>query len=181
MTVPSYFIAGDTVTWKVPAQGDKTSADYVLTFALRGHQTLTVTGTADGGGWVVTLTAAQTGVLPAGDYSWSQAIAAGAERYTISQGRTKVQPNIAAQVVGFDGRSQAEQDLAALQAEIRARVQGGASLNYTIGSRSLAKEPISALLELESKLKADVAREKAAQRVANGAGNPRSIFVRFGA
>lgn len=180
MTVPAYFVAGDTVTWLVPAQGDKTSTTHTLSFALRGVQALTVAGVAEGNGWRVTLSAAQTGTLPAGEYAWQQSIAAGSDRFTVDQGRVKVQPNIAAQTVGFDGRTQAELDLAAVQAEIRTRVQGGASLNYTIGSRSLAKEPISALMALESKLKADVAREKAAQRVAQGLGSPRSIFVRFG-
>lgn len=180
MTTPSHLISGDTATWTVGPLGDKTSADYTLAFALRGTQALTVAGEADGSGWRVTLTAAQTATLPAGEYSFAVVITAGADRYTIEQGRIQVQANIAAQPVGFDGRSQAEKDLAAVQAEIRARIQGGASLNYTIGSRSLAKEPISALMTLESKLKGDIAREKSAQRIAHGLGSPRSIFVRFG-
>ena len=180
MTVPAYIVAGDTVSFEVPAYGDKTSASYTLSFALVGAQTLTVSGVANGGGWTVTLTATQTAALSAGDFSWQLSIAAGSTRYTIGTGRLKVQPNIAVQQAGFDGRLQSEIDLANVQAEIRARVSGGASLNYTIGSRSLAKEPISALMALESKLKADVAREKAAQRIAQGLGNPRSVFVRFG-
>lgn len=180
MNTPPFLIAGDTASWLIPAQGDKTSATFTLAFALRGTQALTVAGVAEGNGWRVTLTAAQTATLPPGDYSFATVITAGADRYTIEQGRMQVQANIAAQPVGFDGRSQAEKDLAAVQQEIRARVQGGASLNYTIGSRSLAKEPISALMALESKLKGDIAREKAAQRIAQGLGSPRSIFVRFG-
>jgi hypothetical protein len=180
MTVPQYFVAGDTVSWVVSAQGDRTSATYTLQFALRGTQVLTVAGVADGDGWRVSLTAAQTAALPAGDYSWQQTITDGTDRFTVGQGRVKIQPNIEAQPVGFDGRTQAEKDLTTVQAEIRARVSGGASLNYTIGTRSLAKEPISALLQLESKLKADVAREKMAERLASGMGNPRSIFIRFG-
>lgn len=180
MTVPAFIIAGDTTSWLVNAQGDRTSATFTLQFAVRGAQVLTVTGAAEGNGWRVTLTAAQTGGLPPGEYSWQQSIASGAERYTIGQGRFTVQPNIAAQTVGFDGRTQAEKDLEAVKAEIRARISGGATLNYTIGQRSLAKEPISALLELESKLKATVAKEKMAQKLANGIGSPRSIFVRFG-
>jgi hypothetical protein len=181
MTVPAYFVAGDTVSWLVNAQGERSSATFTLQFALRGHQVLTVAGVAEGDGWRVTLTAAQTATLPAGDYSWQQTITDGTDRFTVGQGRVTVQPNIESQTIGFDGRTQAEKDLTAVQSEIRARVQGGASLNYTIGTRSLAKEPISALLSLESKLKADVAREKMAQRLANGIGSPRSVFIRFGA
>jgi hypothetical protein len=37
------------------------------------------------------------------------------------------------------------------------------------------------LLQLEGKLKADVAREKQAEMIANGLGNPRNMFVRFNA
>lgn len=180
MTIPAYFVAGDTVSWLVAPQGERTSATWNLSFALRGTQVLTVVGVAEGNGWRVTLGAAQTAALPAGEYSWQQSITSGDDRFTVAQGRVTVQANIAAQSVGYDGRTQVEKDLAAVQAEIRARVSGGASLNYTIGSRSLAKEPISALMALESKLKGDVAKERMAQRLANGIGSPRSVFVRFG-
>jgi len=79
----------------------------------------------------------------------------------------------------FDGRTQAEQDLAAVQASIRALINGGAVKQYSIGNRSLTKYDLKDLIMLESQLKAQVKREQAAQLAANGLGNPHNLFVRF--
>ena len=82
--------------------------------------------------------------------------------------------------VAFDGRSQAQKDLEAVQAAIRTIISGGAVAEYRIGTRSLKKYELSELLTLESRLKAEVVREKKAEMIANGLGNPSSLFVRFG-
>ena len=66
-----------------------------------------------------------------------------------------------------------------MQAAIRAMVAGGAVAEYTIGSRRLKKLPLTELLQLEAKLKAEVKREQAADLAANGLGHPHSLFVRF--
>jgi hypothetical protein len=78
-----------------------------------------------------------------------------------------------------DGRSQAQQDLDAVQAAIRALVSGGVVREYTIGNRSLKKYELADLMQLESKLKAEVKREQMAELMANGLGNPHNLFVRF--
>jgi hypothetical protein len=78
-----------------------------------------------------------------------------------------------------DGRSQAQQDLDAVQAAIRTIVAGGVAKEYTIGNRSLKKYDMADLLQLESKLKAEVKREQMADLIANGLGNPHNLFVRF--
>jgi hypothetical protein len=78
----------------------------------------------------------------------------------------------------FDGRSQAQQDLDAVQAAIRALISGGAK-QYTIGSRSFTKVDLSDLMERESRLKAEVKREQMAELINNGLGNPHNLFVRF--
>jgi hypothetical protein len=57
---------------------------------------------------------------------------------------------------------------------------GGAVQEYRIGTRSLKRYELADLLALESKLKADVARENKAAMIANGLGNPHNLFVRFG-
>jgi hypothetical protein len=72
-----------------------------------------------------------------------------------------------------------QQDLAAVQAAIRAMVSGGAVAEYTIGTRRLKKMELTDLLQLEGKLKAEVKREQAAALMANGLGNPFNLFVRF--
>ena len=52
---------------------------------------------------------------------------------------------------------------------------------YTIGNRSFTAIDLAQLMEREAQLKAIVARERAAEKVAAGLGDPRNLFVRFGA
>ena len=47
-------------------------------------------------------------------------------------------------------------------------------------SRSFTSNDLGQLMEREAQLKAIVARERAAEKVAAGLGDPRSLFVRFG-
>lgn len=179
MIPPKIFTQGDTVKFDVPATSDATSATHTLSCALRGASVLTVSGTASGNGWTVTLTSTQTAALTAGSYSYSIAASKTGERFTIESGTLIVEADVSVQIAGYDGRSQAEKDLAAVQAEIRARAGNGATLEYSIGNRSLKRESISALVALESKLRADVAREKMAIKIAKGIGSPRNLYVRF--
>ena len=75
------------------------------------------------------------------------------------------------------GRTQAELD--EVRAAIRAIVTKGFK-SYTIGSRRFDAADLGQLMQRESQLKSIVAREQAAEKVAAGLGDPRSLFVRFG-
>ena len=79
----------------------------------------------------------------------------------------------------YDGRTQTEQDLEAVNAAIRAVISGGAVQEYTIGNRHLRKMSMADLLQLQGLLNARVQRDLAAENIANGLGNPRNMFVRF--
>jgi len=65
-----------------------------------------------------------------------------------------------------------------VQAAIRAIVAKG-SKSYTIGNRSYTSQDLAVLMQREAQLKAIVARERAAEKVAAGLGDPRNLFVRF--
>lgn len=176
--IPAKFVAGDTVEWTDDAFDGKGSADHTLTYTLVGASKLVLTGVATTDGWTTTITAVQSAALAAGDYSWHAALTKASTRFTVGTGTVTVEPNIANQSAGFDGRTQIQKDIAAVEAEIRARANGGATIEYSIGNRSLKKESISALLALRSTLRADLARENAAKRLSDGIG--RSIGIRFG-
>ena len=184
MNVPALIYAGDTVKWNEPATADYSSTTgWAATFALRhatGNDALTVTGVADGaGGWNFTLTTTQTGQLHVNGHWWQIAVAKAAERYTIGTGTLEVKANIPAAGNTYDGRTQAQIDLDAVRAAMRARIAGGEVMEYSIGNRSLKKMPMPDLIALESKLKADVTREARADRIAQGLGGGRSVYVRF--
>ncbi len=189
MTVPAELRAGDTVQWIEPAAVDlsgnaATSATWVMTTYLRTNtasEGATVVGTArSDGGWDMAIASGTSGGFDAGLWSWQTRITSGATVITVGSGTTTVLPSLqyAGSPAAFDGCSQAEQDLSAVQAAIRAIVAKG-SKSYSIGNRSYTSQDLSALMQRESQLKAIVAREKAAEKVAQGLGNPTNLFVRF--
>ena len=190
MTVPATIRAGTTVRWVEPPAVDldgnaATSASWTLISYLRtntNHEGATVTGTARAdGGWNMAITATTSSGFDASTWYWETRITSGATVLTIGSGTTQVLPglNYTGQPAAFNGQSQAEQDLEAVQAAIRAIVSKGAK-SYTIGSRKFDAADLGQLMEREAQLKAIVARERAAEKVAAGLGDPRSLFVRFG-
>jgi hypothetical protein len=185
MGVPASIYAGDTVKFNIPATTDYASnASWVGTFVMKhetGSDSVNITGVADGaGGWNFTISAATSAGLHVDDHWYQLYVTKSGERFTLQQGTIQVLGNIAAAGATFDGRSQAQIDLESVQAEMRARITGGGVQEYTIGNRSLKKVPMTDLIELESKLKADVARELRATRIAKGLDSGRAVYVRFG-
>jgi hypothetical protein len=189
VNIPATIRAGDTVKWRDDASVDAfgnavISGTWTLTYYLRTNtasEGATITGTAYGQGWELTIAAATSAGFDAGQWYWQAIATAGSEKLTLGAGQLEVLAalNYAGTPGAFDGRSQAQQDLDAVQAAIRAMVSGGAVAEYTIGSRRLKKLPLTELLQLEAKLKSDVKREQAADLAANGLGNPHNLFVRF--
>ena len=193
MRIPAALAAGDSATWIDYAFGDPLGASvdasaYALTYSLRGPVATAgfdLVGTAAGTSWSFVLTSAQSAALNISSaplrWYWSAYASKTGVRLTAGQGTLTVRPNMAALSVAsvFDGSSPAEQILTAIQAEITARVTGGATVEYTIGNRSLKKEPMSALMALRSQYRLIVSRERRAQQIANGLGNPQRLGVKF--
>lgn len=190
MTIPATFRAGDTVAWRDDATTDSlgnavSSGAWSLAYYLRNATAgagLTVASTSYGSGWETTISATSSAALAAGSWYWAARATSGANALTIGSGRLTILAalNYSGSPAAFDGRSQARQDLDAVQSAIRALISGGAVKRYTIGSRQLERFSLAELIELESRLKAEVAKEEAAERMANGLGDPRNLFVRFG-
>lgn len=189
MTVPAQIRAGDTVQWRVSPTSDVLgnavdSATWVLTYYLRTNtasEGATVVGVPDGSGWLVTIAAAITADFDAGQWFWQGVAEKGSESLTIGTGQLQVLPALdySGTPGAFDGRSQIQKDLEAVQGAIRALIAGGAVQQYSIGNRQLSRYQLNQLIELESKLKAELKREQKAELMANGLGNPHNLFVRF--
>ena len=189
MKIPAQIQAGDTIKWRDDAGVDNlgeaiSSADYVLTYFLRTNtasEGATVVGSAYGTGWEFTISAATSAGFDAGVWFWQAIATAGSVSHTLGAGQSTVEPalNYTGTPAAFDGRSQSQKDLDSVQAAIRALVSSGVVQEYTIGSRRLKKYDLAELLALESRLKAEVVREKKASMIANGLGNPHRLFVRF--
>jgi len=184
MKIPLEINAGDSSTWIDESTKDNlgnviSSPDWTLTYKLAGPSVLSLTATAYEGGWATSLTSTQSALLIPGKYYWQAAATKAAEKITLSAGQLKIIPSVANAQPGFDGRSQTEKDLDAVQTAMRSIIAGGAVQEYTISNRSLRKMTMPDLILLESKLKADLTKEQKAQKIKDGMGNPDALYIRF--
>lgn len=184
MNIPLSFRSGDSFAWLDNATTDLLglavdSSTYTLKYALRGPSILTLTAIAEGSGWKTSITTTQSDLLSAGRYYWQAWAEKTSTKVTLGAGTIDVLANLLNQNPNFDGRTQARKDLDAVQLAMRTITAGGAVAEYTIGNRSMKKMTMSELMAYESRLKVEVVREEAAQKIANGQGNPNATFVRF--
>ena len=190
MPIPSKVRAGDILQWRDSETEDVfgnsiTSTDWSVTYYLRTNtaaEGATVTSTAYLSGWQFSVASTVTANFDAGNW-YFQAVAdkSSAEKQTILSGQFEVLPSLAysGTAAAFDGRSQIRKDLDLVQTAIRAVASGGGVKEYKIGTRQAKKYELAELFQLEAKLKAELAREEASEKIANGLGNPRNLFVRF--
>jgi len=192
MSIPPLITSGVDTVWVDSETTDifgnqVTSASHTLTYYFRlnaGNQGASIVGVADGNGWKTTLSAAVTASFNASPDWYFQAVLESISDGTTSEysrGQIEVQASLvySGLPTAFDGRSQAEKDLEAVQAAIRALLNGGAVQEYRIGTRNLKRYDISELLTLESRLKSIVAKENKAKMIASGLGDPKNLYVRF--
>ena len=190
MTFPTSVRAGDYVQWRIPASQDVfgnsiSSPDWSVVYYLRtntGPVGATVNSSAYVDGFQFTIASNVTATFTAGNWFY-QAVAnkSGAEKQTIYTGQFEVLESLeySGTALNYDGRSQVEKDLEVIQTAIRTIISGGAVQEYKIGTRSAKKYELSELIQLESRYKAELVREKQGEMIANGLGNPRATFVRF--
>lgn len=187
--VPDLIYAGDTLVFDVPdfkdAIGDNiSSGTYTLTWYARfnhTHEGATVVGTAQSGGWRVTVDAATTATFDAGLWTWQAIATSGALAHTAGRGQYTVKSTAAytGQPAAYDDRSRAEIDLSYVETAIRTLAQGGMVQEYSIGSRNLKRFRMAELLQLRDELKNEIAMERKRERIRQGLGNPGLAKVRF--
>ena len=187
--VPDTIYAGDTVIFDVPEFTDPVgnsidSGTYTLVWYARTNtasEGATVTGVAEGTGWRVTVPSSTTGGFDAGLWTWQAIATSGSVQYTAGRGQFTVKATLeySGDPTAFDDRSRAQIDLDYVEAAIRTLAQGGVVQEYTIGGRSLKRYKMAELLQLRDALKAEVDRERRAEKVKQGLGNPGVTRVRF--
>ena len=190
MKIPATIQAGDTVSWIDASTTDTlgnelASSSWVLTYYLRfnaASEAATVVGSArNDGGWDFTISASTSNAFDAGTWYWQALATSGSDKLTLGAGTVEVKASLSysGTAGAFDGRTQTEKDLEAVQGAIRGIISKGAKY-YMIGSRQYTSLDLPSLVERESQLKAMVNRERAAEKIAAGLGNPSTMFVRFG-
>ena len=193
MGIPPSITSGVDTVWTdsetVDVFGDAvTSSTHSLVYYFRlntNAQGLTAASVPYNSGWKTTLSASDTASVNASPDWFFQAVLTKISDSTTqeySRGQVELQPSLSytGSPGAFDGRSQAQKDLDAVKAAIRALLGGGAVQEYRIGTRNLKRYDISELLVLETRLKSIVAKENKAKMIASGLGDPKNLYVRFG-
>lgn len=143
---------------------------------LRGSTQIDISGAAYGTDHLLQVTGTNTASWAAGLYSYSLRVTDGVDVFEVESGTIEITPNLATIATTYDGRSQAEIALAAINAVLAKR----ATLDqqrYTINNRELWRTPIPELIKLRSFYVAQVRREKRAKTGDNTFGRP--INLRF--
>lgn len=192
MAIPPSITSGVDAVWTdaetVDVFGESvTSVTHTLVYYFRlntAGEGVTATGVAYNSGWKITLPASDTSAMDASTDWYFQAVLTKTSDSTVSEysrGQIEVKPSLSysGTPAAFDGRTQAQKDLDAVQAAIRSLISGGAVSEYRIGNRNLKRYDLSELIELESRLKSVVAKENKAKLIASGLGDPHNLYVRF--
>lgn len=173
-------VAGDTLDFTVSVDGYPASDGWTLSYALRGPSAIDLTATPVGQQYRVQASAATTAAWIPGDYSWSRYVTLSGQRYSAGSGWLVIRPNLAAQVAGYDGRSQAEKALADAETALATfKSTNGRVKKYTIGQRSMEFSTSAEILQVISYWKTKVLNAQTADSIANGLGNPRNLMTRF--
>jgi hypothetical protein len=176
--IPQTIYAGDSLSWTESA-GEYPTPTWTMHYAIRGASVLDLTSTPSGSDHAFLAIAAQTAALTPGQYSWQSFVSDGTgERYTIATGTLTVRPNLPAQVPGFDGRSHAQKVLDAIEATMEGRATKSQAV-IQINNRQIQYLKPEELIKWRSFYKAEVARERTAEKVAQGEESGNRILTRF--
>ncbi len=158
ITEPTRAIAGDTWRWDIAFAGYTPAAGWALTYVFAGAGKLTITAAANAAqtGWEVTVPASSTSALVAGQYVWVAQVTQATEKYTVAQGSTTVERNLAIANAG-DAQSHAERTLQVIEAAIENRLTDGME-KYEIDGRVVERIPALELYALRDKYRAEVLR-----------------------
>lgn len=150
--------------------------EWALVAYIRGPKSIDLTSTPEGSDHRFTADAETTADWPAGAYWYSLRAINGADVREIETGTLQVLPDITAAGDGYDGRSNAQIALDAINAVLEKR----ATLDqerYRINNRELYRTSISDLLKLRAFYAGQVKRECA--RNAGRSKFGRQVLVRF--
>lgn len=185
MAQPAEFYQGDRVRWTEAGVPGSATAVTVWLRPINAGASVEVNATPLGDGWRVELSEAVTAGMSSGEWILQVVALVDNGRQTIRSGGLAVRQSLAGNGAsgGFDYRSQAQRDLDAVEEAIRALVTG--AQEYQIGSlgnggRKVVKADLAELIKWRDRLKAEVTREKRAEMIAQGLGDPRRLYVRFG-
>ena len=155
---PETFASGDTVKW-TKSLGDYPATTWTLLYSFRGPQAWSVTASASGTDYSVTISAATTANLQPGDYDWVGSVTSGSEKWTACSGKLTITQNLASVTGEYDNRSDKKKLFDAICDLCSGRLVNGID-SYTIAGRSINKIPIEQLFVIRDRLAWEVKAEE---------------------
>lgn len=173
-TIPGEIGAG--VTFKVTACLPVYPApDWSIDLILRGASQIDISSVSNSENHELSAAATVTKDWKPGRYRYEIRASSGDDVVTVETGELKIAPDLSAQVAGFDGRDHVRRVLDSIEAVIENRATIDQQ-HYQINNRSLTRTPMSDLLKLRDKYRAELAGQKRARR---GGGLGPQYKVRF--
>lgn len=184
---PTEVSAGETIKWKKRLNHYPATL-WTLTYYLRcqgSHNpqflaSQDVVATADGNDHSVTISASDSALLADGQWLWIARVSNGTEVYKVDEGRLTIKPDFTQLAGGEDKRSIARRILEKLEAAWFKRASSDI-LNYVMPGTgmTIGKMTPEQMIKQMDYWKGEVAREDAAENLANGMGTGNNIKVKF--
>lgn len=168
-TEPAELRAGLTWEWDRNDLADYPATTWTLKYWFKrmgGTDKFTITATANGSAFSVSLSAATNAAYVADTYTWVAIVTAGSEAFEVDRGTVKLLPRYD-QDTALDDRTHAKKVLEAIEAVLESRASKDQE-EYAIGNRSLKRTPLKDLLALRDKYRAEVFAEQLAENARNG-------------
>lgn len=182
-TEPKSVTAGDSIKWTRSLADYPATAGWVLNYRLiNAAGYIDIAGSASGADHLINVLPNVNPAWTRGLYDWQSYItnSGTGERYTIAVGRMEVRPNLSLQSAGYDARTQARQILDTLNtAYLDAAQKRAFVFEYRVANRLFRFATREEWIMEINFWKREVAREEQAQRVQNGMGSGRKIYMRF--
>lgn len=180
-TEPTKIVAGDIVTWRVPALSEYADGNFTLTYFFRpsaGGDGFSIPATVVNDEFHVTVEPSVTGTLKVAEWSWQAVVTRLSDdaRRVARKGAMTVEPGL--DNFTADSRSQAVRTLDKINALIEGRADADVT-NYTIGGRQINKMTVDDLMKWKSYFEQRVEREKNVEAINSGQRIKNSLKVRF--
>lgn len=184
--LPAQIVQGTSVVF-IKCLEDFTPDLFTLSYHLRGAAQLDVDATDNGDGNYLVQFVASTGVdpdiapLPAGQYfyqAYATDVSNSSDRRFVESGRVEVLVDLSTVTTSFDGRSNAEIMVAAIDAVMQKKATRDQQ-SYTIGQRTLVRIPPDQLLKWRDYYTGILRSEIMKKRIAAGLSPFENILTEF--
>jgi hypothetical protein len=190
LNIPATLRAGDTIEWDESIPDYPATDGWTLAFQLYayGKTPITITASADGAGYSISVAPSTTRNWVAGLYSWQAYVynmagsSAIVEKHTLYSGSVIILPDLTQSSSTTDNRSIIKRTLDNIEAVLENRASTDV-LSYTIssgsGSRSLSKMSKEELVKNWIFFRGEYQRELDAEAIRRGEDSPRRVGIRF--